>query len=161
MKYVRIIAALLCLLLLVSCATEPTSDDSSINESVIFESGEAESDNSLSEESAVFDKTPREIEFIEHVFPASLKTIGNYAFTGAKYNLTTCVFPSGLESIGTSAFGNCSILTSVTFQGTPTSIANNAFPSNVTTINVPWAEGAVANAPWGATKATINYNYVG
>ncbi|MBO5767569.1 MAG: hypothetical protein J6R49_03490 [Clostridia bacterium] len=79
MKYVRIIAALLCLLLLVSCATEPTSDDSSINESVIFESSEAESDNSLSEESAVFDKTPREIEFIEHVFPASLKYGDEYS----------------------------------------------------------------------------------
>jgi hypothetical protein len=26
---------------------------------------------------------------------------------------------------------------------------------------VPWAEGAVANAPWGATNATINYNYTG
>ena len=50
-----------------------------------------------------------------------------------------------------------------TFEGTPRSIASNAFASciNLTTINVPWAEGAVANAPWGATKATINYNYTG
>ena len=31
---------------------------------------------------------------------------------------------------------------------------------NLTTINVPWSEGAVENAPWGATNATINYNYV-
>jgi len=50
----------------------------------------------------------------------------------------------------------------LTFEGTPSFIASNAF-SNCTklrTINVPWAEGKVANAPWGATKATINYNYV-
>ena len=33
--------------------------------------------------------------------------------------------------------------------------------TNLTTINVPWAEGAVAGAPWGATNATINYNYTG
>jgi hypothetical protein len=33
--------------------------------------------------------------------------------------------------------------------------------ANITTINVPWAEGAVENAPWGATNATINYNYTG
>jgi hypothetical protein len=31
----------------------------------------------------------------------------------------------------------------------------------ITTINVPWAQDAVANAPWGATNATINYNHVG
>lgn len=29
------------------------------------------------------------------------------------------------------------------------------------TRGVPWAEGAVTNAPWGATNATINYNYTG
>ena len=42
-------------------------------------------------------------------------------------------------------------------------IASTTFTScaNLTTINVPWAEaeGEVANAPWGATNATINYNY--
>ena len=50
----------------------------------------------------------------------------------------------------------------LTFQGTPETISKTAFSgcSNLTTINAPWAEGAVANAPWGATNATINYNYV-
>ena len=48
----------------------------------------------------------------------------------------------------------------VTFKGKPT-ISDSAFLNcgNLTTINVPWAEGEVANAPWGATNATINYNY--
>ena len=31
----------------------------------------------------------------------------------------------------------------------------------LTTINVPWSEGEVANAPWGATNAVINYDYKG
>jgi hypothetical protein len=54
-------------------------------------------------------------------------------------------------------------LVSLTFEGTPESIANAAFVAcdNLTTINVPWAEGAVANAPWGATNATITYGYTG
>ena len=54
-------------------------------------------------------------------------------------------------------------LEEITFQSTPTSIANNAFGActNLKTINVPWANGAVANAPWGATIATINYDYTG
>ncbi|MBQ7095829.1 MAG: leucine-rich repeat domain-containing protein [Clostridia bacterium] len=59
------------------------------------------------------------------------------------------------------AFSGCKGLTNITFRSTPMSIASNAFQKcdNLTVINVPWAEGEVANAPWGATNATINYNY--
>jgi hypothetical protein len=32
--------------------------------------------------------------------------------------------------------------------------------NNLTIINVPWSSGTVANAPWGAYNATINYNYI-
>lgn len=51
----------------------------------------------------------------------------------------------------------------MTDKGTPTNLTSEAFKNctNITTINVPWSEGAVANAPWGATNATINYDYVG
>jgi hypothetical protein len=51
----------------------------------------------------------------------------------------------------------------LTFKGTPTSIDSTAFKNctNLTTINVPWAQGAVSGSPWGATGATINYNYTG
>ena len=71
--------------------------------------------------------------------------------------------PSDITSIGKSAFNNCTGLTSITFEGTPTSINSSSFSncSNLTTINVPWSEGAVSGAPWGATNATINYNYTG
>lgn len=43
------------------------------------------------------------------------------------------------------------------------SIDSGAFSgcTNLTSIKVPWAEGAVANAPWGATNAAITYNYTG
>ena len=78
-------------------------------------------------------------------------------------DLTSVTIPNSVTSIGDSAFKNCSRLSSVTFNGTPNSISSNIFNncSRLTTINVPWAEGAVSGAPWGATNATINYNYTG
>lgn len=38
-------------------------------------------------------------------------------------------------------------------------LAYNAFNkcTNLTDIYVPWAEGDVGGAPWGATNATIHY----
>lgn len=88
-------------------------------------------------------------------------TLDAYAFNQcAKLNITS--LPKSLESIGTYAFMSCRGTTSLTFNSKPT-IASNAFSScpTLTTINVPWAEGEVAGAPWGATNATINYNYTG
>lgn len=53
-------------------------------------------------------------------------------------------------------------LTTVYFTGNgkPSSMAQYTFNVSkaITDIYVPWAEGAVANAPWGATNATIHYN---
>jgi hypothetical protein len=94
--------------------------------------------------------------------PTNLTTIGEYAFYKCS-NLTLTSLPTNLTSVGNYAFGNCIGLTQITFKGKPNSIYSNAFSgcTNLTTINVPWAEGAVANAPWGATNATINYNYTG
>ena len=88
--------------------------------------------------------------------------IRDYAFQGCS-SLALTSLPSGITNIGNYAFYKCSNLASLTFEGKPTSISNSAFRgcTNLTTINVPWAEGEVANAPWGATNATINYNYTG
>ena len=71
--------------------------------------------------------------------------------------------PASVVAILGSSFSGCSGLTSITFKGKPNTIYNTAFSgcTNLTTINCPWAEGAVKNAPWGATNATINYNYTG
>lgn len=92
--------------------------------------------------------------------PSKITSIGNGAFSGCT-GLALVSLPSGLTTIGDNAFNNCTGLTSITFEGTPTSIASSAFEdcTNLTEIKVPWAEGAVANAPWGATNATITYNY--
>ena len=94
--------------------------------------------------------------------PVGVTSIGTYAFYNCTH-LALTSFPAGITSIGTYAFYNCSSLTSVTFEGTPSSIVSNAFFNclYLRTINVPWAEGEVDNAPWGATDATINYNYTG
>lgn len=116
--------------------------------------------------------------------PATITEIGNYAFYNCKMlgltELPNALFaigerafsssgvqikeiPVGVTKIPSGAFSFCKGLTTITFKGTPNSIATDAFQecTNLTTINVPWAEGAVANAPWGATNATINYNYTG
>ena len=91
--------------------------------------------------------------------PSGVTSIGNSAFYScSKLALTS--LPSGVTSVGDSAFRYCTGLTSITFKGTPESIDSWAFieDSNLTDIYVPWSEGAVANAPWGATNATIHYD---
>lgn len=99
--------------------------------------------------------------------PPNLKKIdGNFAAyaTSLFGDKTELEIPASLETLGALAFYQCSsgAIATITFKGTPTTIANNAMQNaNIKTINVPWAEGAVANAPWGATSATINYNYTG
>lgn len=92
--------------------------------------------------------------------PSGITSIGEGAFSGCT-SLALVSLPSGLTTIGDNAFNNCTGLTSITFEGTPTSIASSAFEdcTNLTEIKVPWAEGAIAGAPWGATNATITYNY--
>ena len=85
-------------------------------------------------------------------------TIGEYAFYSNLFR--TITLPSNIKSIYSGAFQGCSYLTEVTFEGTPTTIYNSVFSNctNLTDIYVPWSQGDVANAPWGATNATIHYN---
>ena len=95
--------------------------------------------------------------------PAGVTSIGQYAFYNCNH-LTNISIPAGVTSIGQYAFFNCTGLKKVTFDGIPTGkLSSYTFKgcTNLTVINVPWAEGAVQNAPWGATNATINYNYTG
>ena len=97
--------------------------------------------------------------------PEGLTEIDDYAFRNCT-NLAITSIPAGVKYIKGQVFFNCIGLTTLTFKGTPSSYSfptSGAFQgcTNLTTINVPWAEGAIANAPWGATNATINYNYTG
>lgn len=96
-------------------------------------------------------------------FPEPLYFIGRLAFDCC-YGLTNIKFINSV-TLQTQAFYGCSNLHTVTFlnkDGKKRSIASNAFQNcpNLTTINVAWSEGEVSYAPWGATNATINYNYV-
>lgn len=91
--------------------------------------------------------------------PESISDIYQYAFSNS--GLTNITIPSSCATIHEEAFSYCSTLRIVTFKGTPSGIIReNAFSNcnNLTNIYVPWAEGAVENAPWGATYATIHYN---
>lgn len=94
--------------------------------------------------------------------PEGLTSIEDDTFAGC-INLALTSLPESLTSIGDHAFDSCTLLEEITFKGTPSSISSFAFYgcTNLTTINVPWAEGEVANAPWGATNATINYTGTG
>lgn len=60
------------------------------------------------------------------------------------------VIPDSVTSIGAYAFYGCTGLTSIIFEGTPTTINSTAFgdTTNLTDIYVPWSEGGVTNAPW-------------
>ena len=112
--------------------------------------------------------------------PDSVTSIGQQSFEGTRITITT--LPSGITEIPYKTFSNCPQLTSmflsesidvirsyafetssiqsITFKGTPSNIEHNAFANctNLTNIYVPWAEGAVSGAPWGASHATIHYN---
>lgn len=91
---------------------------------------------------------------------SGVTSISDYAFNGCR-NLAITRLPPGITNIGFGVFANCTGLTSITFEGNPKTIHSSAFNgcSNLTTIYVPWSQGQVANAPWGASKATIIYDY--
>ena len=91
--------------------------------------------------------------------PVGVTNIWSYTFADCS-EIKTIEFHENIDIIDMFAFYNCTGLTSVTFKGTPSTIINNAFNkcTNLTNIYVPWAEGAVSGAPWGATNATIHYN---
>jgi hypothetical protein len=52
-------------------------------------------------------------------------------------------------------------LETVRFTSTVSSIPGGVFSGcpKLSTIYVPWSQGQVANAPWGASNATIIYDY--
>lgn len=92
--------------------------------------------------------------------PDATKKLDQYCFCYCD-GLTEISIPEGV-SISNTAFFQCTNLKTVTFRGKASSIHQSGFGQcdGIATINVPWAEGAVDGAPWGATNATINYNYV-
>lgn len=93
--------------------------------------------------------------------PDTVKTIKQSAFSGnPKMDITD--MPSALETIEAYAFFGDVGLKTIRFYSTPTITATSFWGcSHITDIFCPWSEGEVANAPWGATNATIHYNWEG
>ena len=81
---------------------------------------------------------------------------GAFRYCSALYNV---IIPKSVTSIGQYAFKDCTSLVSASIKN-KISIPADAFEGciNLKNIKVPWAEGEVPNAPWGATNATVNYN---
>lgn len=100
-------------------------------------------------------------------FGDSLVSIGDGAFrhcTALKERIgdSMSIFeiPKNVKEIGYRAFEVALATSIVKFNGTPNNINFETFFNSypITDIYVPWAEGAVGGAPWGATTATIHYN---
>lgn len=93
-------------------------------------------------------------------FPSGMTSIGAYAFRQGT-GLASITLPPALTTIGDFAFANCTGLETVKFTRTVSSIPNGVFSGcpKLSTIYVPWSQGQVANAPWGASNATIIYDY--
>jgi hypothetical protein len=95
--------------------------------------------------------------------PRDLTHIGACAFQNCEMIGSHIILGSNIDNIGSSAFKSCGSIKTVTFKRKPSTLSKSAFEwdSGITDIYVPWAEGEVSGAPWGATNATINYNYTG
>ena len=76
-------------------------------------------------------------------------------------NKAYVTIPATITDVDSTLIPEVATLTTVEFLGTPTSITADAFSANdatITSILVPWSNGDVANAPWGATNAVITYD---
>lgn len=99
--------------------------------------------------------------FVVNHVPSSCTTIHGQAFRECT-SIKEFKIHSNVNNIKSKSFYGCTSLKAVTFEGTPSSMAVDTFEgcTNLYAINVPWAQGEVSGAPWGATSAAINYNYV-
>lgn len=89
--------------------------------------------------------------------PPKVVTIKTNAFNNVHFYFEE--IPRTVQTIGGNAFYANSKISSIKFMGVPLSISSTSFRTSfLTDIYVPWAEGAIPNAPWGATNATIHYN---
>ena len=71
--------------------------------------------------------------------------------------------PSSVEFIQSKAFLDCNNLQRVVFRNKPQFLSDNVFEGckNLSFIGVPWSEGEVRYAPWGAPEDVwIEYNYI-
>lgn len=91
-------------------------------------------------------------------FGTGLFHLFNSAFYGCT-SLASVTIPENVKEIQNYAFRSCERLESVTIRATSPTMGATVFGScyALKDIFVPWAEGEVDGAPWGATNATIHY----
>ncbi len=91
--------------------------------------------------------------------PSTVTSIGSYAFAYCDQLEEVVINPTMTSMSNSYIFRGCTSLKKVYINTTFTSLASNTFTSDtaITDIYVPWAEGAVSGAPWGATNATVHY----
>lgn len=89
--------------------------------------------------------------------PPNLERMENEVFYYCTNFNMDIVLPESINYVGQYAFYGSNVK-NVTFKGVPTSIHTSAFKSDMV-INVPWSEGEVEGAPWGASL--VNYNHTG
>lgn len=80
--------------------------------------------------------------------------------------ITELTIPENVNLVDAHAFKDCAGLRRVVFDGIPSKgrMGETGYPAfandtSIEHIYVPWSEGAIALAPWGATNATIHYGY--
>lgn len=104
-----------------------------------------------------------DIELIDNIGGTPVYELDSGCFQN-KTTLTSIVIPASVKAIEANVFKGCTGLKTATFKGTIVgTIPETVFDgcTNLTDVYVPWAEGVKANAPWGATNATVHYNYTG
>lgn len=101
-----------------------------------------------------------DIELVNKIGGVNVYELDSGCFKN-KTTLTGITIPATVKAVEGNVFSGCTGLTKATFLGTISSLPVTVFDgcTNLLDIYVPWSEGAVANAPWGATNATIHYNY--
>ena len=100
-------------------------------------------------------------------FSKNLSSIKSFAF-GYCNSLTEITLPKSITYLGSGTFTSCKSLTKISIPSSYIEIGKTLNGEitlfndckNLEVINVGWAEGEVAGAPWGAPNTTIiNYNY--
>lgn len=66
--------------------------------------------------------------------------------------------PKNIYVLENGCFIYCVNIKTITFMGSAYIDPSAFHNTNIQIINVPWSEGEIPGAPWGATSATINYN---
>lgn len=104
---------------------------------------------------------------LSFIIPDSVTSVGPCGFGNGAFaqctSLYTVTIGKNVEELSGPTFYGSSALHTVVFRGTPSMVQQSgAYPfsglTNLTDIYVPWSEGDVAGAPWGATNATIHYD---